>query len=338
VDSAAGGGQGRLEHRRAVRGRARKYYSDTSEPGGKREWTPGTTTFFGNNNVPIEGYPDKSAFMPHLEALLRLGDLDGANKVYDEFIKRWLPPVPDQPEEPEELKEMAAQMRSTQARMASEVAKSLGMDDVAKIWDPVQKSPDPTRDISASTQPYFYIFADWDSYFYKQFSYLFSQLSPGMRPLQDNRNSNDIGWKSDDGERWGLFAGDNRLLAQGSAVPDLDALRAIFKSNNVFGDGAETYFRSVLAEKGSVPGIELLLAYIIIRQKSVEPPGSQADQANQGRDSARWGEAARLLRRVLDTPDVLFNSSDYVYINSSATKNSPIMKSSPARTSPPLSP
>jgi len=300
--------------------RARGYSTDTSEMARKIEWSPAGVVIF-NDQKPIEGYPDKSAFQPHLEALLRLGDIEGANRVYDELLRSAGVAQSDS------AKDQVSTGILAKTKLAADVAKSLGMQDIAKIWElgrpihPIQKFPEFKMN-SYLYRPYFYIFADMDSDFFKRFVRACSGLYPRLNLERPNSwKDNNLGWEKDDGERWGLFGGDNSILAQGTTVPDLETLRSVFRSNDIV--SSMDYFRVWLREKGSNTGIELLLAGLLISYNNVQTIfwsdgdvryGVSAeieddvgpDSNRENLDAARWGEAAKLLSRLLGSPNALY--------------------------------
>jgi hypothetical protein len=117
------------------------------------------------------------------------------------------------------------------------------------------------------------------------------------------------------------------LLSEGFAVPDKDEMQDILKANNIISPIA--FFRAYLAKSGSVPGIELLLAYQIISQNNGvisanQTPGAPTEGAL---DESAWYEAARYLRGALDSLDALSNLPYILDINPRAAKQSQTMSS-----------
>jgi len=283
---------------------ARLYTHDKSNAVNKLDWVPGNGGYHSSFSDAIDGYPIKSAYAPHLEALLRLDDVDGANGLYDEMLRR--------------TNENA---RNSAAKMATDVAKSVGMQDIATIWEkgePISPALKPPGNAFNFGGPYFVVFADMNGEFVKQFSSVARKLSPRLVPQLAR-------WNKGEDEWWGLFAGDNRELAKGYTVPDLETMRGILKRNDII--AAEDHFRTILADKGRLPGIELMLAERIMYRNFwglEDNYGAEGDK--DGLDEIAWGEAARLFRRLLDSPDTLFNAPS---INPSigAVKNSQLMKS-----------
>jgi pentatricopeptide repeat protein len=261
---------------------AKSFMHDTSNAGIGIEWMPGVMTAFSSYGDPIEGYPEKSSYLPMLEALLRLGNIEEANAVYDEMTQR-------------------RRAVASAASDAAKVARSVGMEDLAKIWEQGQQTEKIPLLPFGYQDSFFYVFADNESDFFKQFTALNRQMDPNLtlhyRFDAQWTEYETLGWKKDDGERWGLFSPNStKILAQGSTIPDKDEMQDIFKANNIISPIA--FFRAYLAEKGNTPGIELLLGYRIIN-RALWVAGTL--------DENSLHEAARYLRSALDSPDVLFN-------------------------------
>jgi len=120
----------------------------------KTVWLPGnhgggTEASF---DAPPEslGHPVKTVYVPHIEALLRLGDIDEANNVYDRMIRM---------ERMEAIASITkdlggrndAYIRKLKTKNAegvaavANVARSLGMDNLAQIWERGQQvTPKPS--------------------------------------------------------------------------------------------------------------------------------------------------------------------------------------------------
>jgi hypothetical protein len=153
------------------------------------------------------------------------------------------------------------------------------------------------------------LFAERNSNFANQFIALNNQLDPSLIVNLSGRGDNDeLGWKKEDGERWGLFF-NGRILAQDTTVPDKDTMQAIIRNNNIV--SSVDFLRAYLAEKGSVPGVALLLAqrkiFQNLRAGLVEGSIPGPDAPSYSAWDETWREAARHLRSVLDSPDVLYN-------------------------------
>ncbi|MCL1894217.1 MAG: hypothetical protein FWG02_08295 [Holophagaceae bacterium] len=286
---------------------ARQARGFTHEPGtseSRAEWMPGGhsyRSFFVGKG--IDGHPIKTAYVPHLEALLRTGNIEEANIVCDEMMRN-------------------GSLRMgvpTNLPIAIEVAKSVGMEELAQLWGEEGRYKDMFQKIYPNNcrSPFFVVFEEITrtplgnggfsttaSNFQNQFRVLNMSLSPRL-PLVAFSGANEFGWKNEDGPRWGLFSADAKLLADGSDIPDRESMQTIFSRNNII--SVADFFRKYIAEMGSTPGIELCLAYHIIDEYHLplnsdnEPDTSLADFKN---------EAAIYLRRVIDNPETLFNLPD----------------------------
>jgi hypothetical protein len=153
------------------------------------EWLPGglSASTGGEVTKVAEGYPGKSAYAPHIEALLTLGRIDEANKVYDEMIRF-----------------ERESNRSSNAKLAADVARSLGMESIAKTWEQgelINKAPyfsSPQRGISS-----FYIYAISQSDYRTRFSNMYMKLSSSSRigtvsQYNEMRDVDSLGWKKED--------------------------------------------------------------------------------------------------------------------------------------------
>jgi pentatricopeptide repeat protein len=210
------------------------------------EWIPGTPSGYLRYYQLIEGrpYPLKSYFLPQIEALLNLGDIDEASYVYDQMLSR-----------------------KFDVQLAAGIAKSLGMEDLARLWG---SGAQINKNLNRS--PYFYIFAERGDRadfgkFYYQFSMLRGQISPNSMSTRTVwSDDNELGWRMEDGERWALLSPDGRILAQDSVVPDKGTMQAILKRNNII--ASTDAMRAYLAENGSALGAGLWLAYQIIQENN----------------------------------------------------------------------
>jgi hypothetical protein len=278
--------------------RARSFTQDSTTREKSGEWSP-SGGIFGDFAEEIDGYPLKSAYIPHLEALLRLGDIEEANVVYDEIIK--------------------AQLKSGVALVA-EIAKSLKMEGLAEQWEKgelIDKTPffHPYRGTGSYKSHILYVFAEPGSGFDKQFDEQSRQVAPRIWPIGVNsiygesawdNGIEQFGWKKEDGPRWALLTGDGRLLEQGTTIPGKDTIQIIYKRHNIV--NSMDFFRLYLAEKGRNPGLELFLAYRINDHNfRTSPENENPALLDDNEDERLWGEAARLLRGVANNLDILSN-------------------------------
>ncbi|MCL1908552.1 MAG: hypothetical protein FWG12_04190 [Holophagaceae bacterium] len=269
------------------------------------EWMPhsgNNLSGAGSATPGIEGFPAKSAYAPHIEALLRLGDIEGANEVFDEMIRI-------------AGKNSFDAHRSNNAMIVAGVARSLGMEELAKLWEQgeqVTKVPylqwfipePPPLFILSHVYPYSKESDPWLE-FYK----LLPKLSPPLKQFGSQTTSPvvlTLGWHRDDGPKWGLIGADHKLLAEGLSVPKLDELQDVLNRFNIRSD--IDICRQHLAEGQDQPGIDLYYAFAIIKQHIEMAETDKSTLAGSEQNEVLWAEAARHLRRVLsEHPDVLIN-------------------------------
>jgi hypothetical protein len=233
----------------------------------------------------LEGYPEKSACVPHREALLRLGDIDGANDVFDELMR----------------------YQTGGARIVAEIAKSVGMEDLAKIWkkgEQINKAPFATSYQTNGIFSFWIHDVDNAKGYTRQFRALRDKLVTNFGIAKADQNLDDFGWNSDDDGRWALAGEDGRILMQGTAVPDLEALQAIFKRFNIL--SKIEMLQKFIESHGDALGLELQIAFEILKQRAA---GNIAP-LDDDKDRVVLREAARYFYRALrEHPDVLINLS-----------------------------
>jgi hypothetical protein len=282
-----------------------KYASASS----KTEWRPSGGMWIGPSRQKIQGHPVKTVYASHLEALLRLGDIDGANGVYDEMIR---------------LEGKAS------AAAAAEVASSLGMADLAAQWGKGEQV-NPVQSIILGYDPFsgcpFILISKYPSQVMSELQAVTNKLSQiwGMLPLgsieQTSRNS--LGWKAGE-DRWALVSSDRRLLFQDTSVPDADAFSAILKRFEIKSD-IELY-RKYIEDHGSAPGVELLLAFKLITFLGYDEKNPNSPENVRSESLAR--EATKFLNGVrLGNPDVLVHLPS-VWLNPSNSVKA-LMSSTP---------
>ncbi|MCL1894869.1 MAG: hypothetical protein FWG02_11690 [Holophagaceae bacterium] len=265
------------------------------------DWSPGPggKGRFSGRATLIDGYPVKTAILPHLEALLRLGRVDEASNLYGRILRRYNWGLP----------------------LAIALVRSIGMEDLAQRWELEEGIP-----VNNPITPYFYVFAKPLADFDRQFNGFVRRLSPNMLPSSRVwSNDNRFDWKMEEGERWALLTPEGKILIEGSEFSDtnLAAVQEIIWSQGVFGS-IET-LRKHLVSDGSNPGIELALARQIISQNNSRVTSPDTDQLlDDEQDLFLWGEAFLLLRRVLNSPHLLTNLVSFN--DAQAVKKSRLMK------------
>jgi hypothetical protein len=264
----------------------------------KAEWVPGGITFFGASE-PIKDYPAKSSWAPQLEALLRLGRIDDANNLYDEMIRVI------------GRRSGNLQYQTNNAQIAANVAMSLGMEETAKIWEQGQqiaKAPYLQR-AAMNGFPAFYIIARVGSDFFNSMDDLAKRLLPRLTVVSGGSGGGVLlPWdREDTRERWALVSGDNRILAHDAALPNLDDLQNILYRNNI--KGSLDYARTYISEHGSKPGIELFLAFELIRDNTnILRSDPDASSSSGPLLESQWNEAVARLRGVAsNSPEALFD-------------------------------
>ncbi|MDR2561412.1 MAG: hypothetical protein LBC63_06560 [Holophagales bacterium] len=253
----------------------------------KTEWRPtGEGLRILGGRSPVEGHPEKTVYAPHLEALLRLGDIDGANGVYDEMIR--------------------VKGKANVAAVA-DVAHSLGMEDLAAQWGKGEQI-NPAQSINMlydlySGQPIILI-PDYGSTLQSNLQDVLAKLSlrlsqASVKALQITSSALD--WKEGE-DRWALVSSDRRILFQDTSVPDADVFSAILKRFEIKSD-IELY-RKYIEDHGSAPGIELLLAFRLITDLRYDEKNPNSPDNVRSESLAR--EATKFLNDVrLGNPDVL---------------------------------
>jgi hypothetical protein len=115
-----------------------------------------------------------------------------------------------------------------------------------------------------------------------------------------------MGWKTDDGDRWALIAGDMSAIEQGYGMPEPDTLQAMLKRHNIKDEAG--YRRDYMTEYGARPGLEIDLAFTIIDSTSAALSRRPDKGANIDKEQDVWAEACKLINKVLsDNPEILIN-------------------------------
>jgi tetratricopeptide (TPR) repeat protein len=258
----------------------------------KTAWVlSGIGTSYGLYYDRLKNYPIKSAFMPHIEALLRLGNVEEANNVFDDMIR------------------LEGDSAPGIAQMAANVARSAGMEGTAKIWEkgkPVNSVPYyifPPNKYS----PYLLISADVNGVFSAKMTYQtfrLEQISKFYYIEKDDIET--LGWRKNDDDRWALISGDGRLLAQDTSVPELEAMKAILYRFDIKSDIERC--REHIAKHGNAPGLELFLAFEIIYRNGSKVWNSRrnAGPSSSPHDEVYWDEAVKYLNdAIINHPDAM---------------------------------
>jgi pentatricopeptide repeat protein len=303
----------------------------------KTEWSPNRITKFATGDETMKDYPAR-AYAAHLEALLRLGNIDEANRIYDEMIRkegktaRFSTNIA--------VNGKTEWHKSENALIAANAARAVGMEDLAKIWEmgeQINKVP-YVMNISDYVNgfPSWYYYAQSGKSYSDGFSALVSGLVPALRTYSAYPTIIDgvaildpmasMGWKADDGDRWALIAGDMRAIEQGYGMPEPDTLQAMLKRHNVKDEAG--YRRDYMAEHGARPGLEIDLAFTIIDSTSAAFSRRPDKGANIDKEQDVWAEACKLINKVLsENPEILINlPNTYGRGNSANSIQTPAMK------------
>ena len=255
----------------------------------KTEWLPDRARILMGGTPPVQGHPIKTVYASHLEALLRLGDIDGANSVYDEMIR--------------------VEGKANVAAIA-DVARSLGMADLAALWDKGEQvnpvlSIALERDTWKGIPGILFSKGNENALFFKKIIDLQSELLINLALISIRAyNGSTLDWKADE-VRWALVSADRRILFQDTSEPDADAFSAILKRFGIKSD-VELY-RQYIEDHGSAPGIELLLASTILLH--LRDSAQNANSPDNARIEALAQEAAGYLSNVMrDNPSALMHS------------------------------
>jgi len=273
---------------------ARGFSSIPANP--KAEWMPSRGIKFANQEY-IKDYPVKSAYAPHLEALLRLGKIKEANDVYDEMIR---------------AEGGIRRDGSSNALIAANAARAAGMEELAKTWEQGQQITKVPYIYSPLFKgiPHFLVI-NRDGYDYlKSVSALLARLSPMLIVASSGEDDGvNVPWVKEEGkERWVLISTDRKILAQDTSMPDLNDLQNILNSNNI--KSAQDYCRRYILENGTQPGLELYLAFEIIKdnREILESNQQSADSSKAEQIELQFTEAASRLNKVLTAcPEALIN-------------------------------
>jgi pentatricopeptide repeat protein len=275
------------------------------------EWTPGWVSVGWGNDTSIKDYPFKSAFAPHIEALLRLGDIEEANKVYDEMIRfSWYP-----------------DKNAENAIFAVEAAKAAGMEELAKLWEKGELvNKVPYRGGREGSGPSFYAFTEWGSDFSKNLDAMLSKLNPPSFATKEGpwKDHTTLGWKTADGDRWGLMDENGLLVAQGTDIPDAETMQRHWDSLNYVSPFER--LRRYLAGHSDQPGMAISFSLLVISQNVKAHNQNSADtKPNPTEYESASEEAIWHLKRVIsDYPNVLVNLPDSSFVGSVARSIEPV--------------
>ncbi|MCL1909253.1 MAG: hypothetical protein FWG12_07825 [Holophagaceae bacterium] len=287
--------------------RIARRYSYMVKEFGQAEWTPGVNTaFFDNTITSNPNHPFKTAFIPHIEALLRLGNISEANAVYDEMMRWEFPSDSDAGSK----RDISGQKLEC-AKAAAAVAKATGMAELAIAWERGELINNAPYRSGLEGYTYFYAFTQRGSEFYRNLHATLQKLNPpnGVSMVDPWRDHPTLGWKTEDGDKWALIRGDGLLAAYGSDIPDVETMQHHWDTLNKVGQ--REAFRNYIVEHSDQPGLALEYSFHVIqrnminfRNRSNSAPNAVAQADDEY--SVALDEAIRLLRRgISDYPGYL---------------------------------
>ena len=267
-----------------------------SDPNDQPEWLPGRNGWGRSMNLlRIEGGPAKTIHLPHIEALLRLGMGDDANDVFDEMMRYY--------------------GGAANAAAAAQIAKAVGMENVAELWGRGEIiSKVPYSELCITYAPSWILFTDneRDGKFHLDFLALLDRLPACATSIMEaNRNYEEgldkLGWKAEDAPKWGLIASDGRLVEEDSEIPADDHMQDIIKKHGMQ-DPVEVLRRHI-EEHGDQTEMRLHF----IRWRFWQIVGSMTNNRSNTKDERDWSEVAKHFGLVLaDCPSALLHF-DYVF-------------------------
>ena len=265
-------------------------------------WVPGGSTAISSIPHPIEDFPAISAFLPHLEALLRLDRVEEANEIYDEMLRI---------EGDFEFGEYISTTKNVV--YATKAARLAEMEGIAKIWENgelINKVPYANPFINIGAPQFFvHVAGDYNSSDYrKEFHELIQVLNIDIHVNYGlTKELHTLGWNKDDGDRWAITGADGRLVYQDTFIPNADTMRNILKHYHI-----EDYYSSAhkyITEHGSTPGIEFFFVRNNIN-KLLNANRLWGKPLTDDQIEALGNDNIRMLRRILlDYPDTLMHAS-----------------------------
>jgi len=260
------------------------------------EWMPGGGGNAHVSSLAIQNYPGKS-YALHLEALLRLGRVEDANDLFDRMIRL------------EGSTGMAPyRSASNNALMAANAARAAGLEEIASIWEQgeqINKVPYTTPFFYIGS-PQFCLLGGFSSDYFKEFSELTNKLNMGMyEDASPRAKGATLGWREEDGNRWGLIGADGRLLHEDTSIPSVDEMRSILAKHGI--ESISDQYRNYISKQGSVPDVELMLARENIHiLGGTFSKGLSYAALNNDQIEKLWSETTRLLKKIAsDHPEVL---------------------------------
>ena len=249
------------------------------------EWSPNALSRMAVVSG-IPGYPEKSAYYPLIEALLKLGRIEEANDVFDELIRF---------------------RGAGNAQNAAAIAKSGGFEELAEAWSKGALTK-PVPDIRQYWQgrPMVIVLAEYGGPEYQQANMILNDIAPllTLSPAYDVYKDS-LGWTGDD-FRWALVDGGGLVVAQGTEMPNSEELQKVVSENNIKTE-------KMLAEEflqNNPNHIEALISFGInsINESinALKKANAAETLLNSNQDDAIWGKTVSSWAKILDHENALF--------------------------------
>ena len=249
----------------------------------------------GGFSEPILGYPEKSSYIPQLDALLKLGRIEEANALYDEIIRTGFP-------YPEHL---------------AAVARANKMEEVALLWGKGQViTPRPYYGafeyLKGNVR--FAILAKQGDKEYIQMQQLIDELLPGayLMEIWQVEDAKTLGWAGN-GFHWAVLGGNSITIAQGEKMPTQDELKQILRQNGLKSrrELAEDFLKD---NPGNIEAtIALGVSLLEDGARDTKDSGNFNDELPSDLDNTIWGQAASVWPTIFSRSHALHNLP-YIYI------------------------
>jgi pentatricopeptide repeat protein len=261
----------------------------------------------------IDGYPEKSAYLPLLEALFKLGRIEEANDIFDEFVRK---------------KALYGDSYNTEI---AAIAKSNGYNDIAETWskgEPTKQVPYVWANIGGLQ--FLTLTENFRSKDHQQFMEIVYEVLPdfGVSPARAWEKYT-LEWEGDK-FRWAFIGTDGLVIKQGTEMPTVDDLKEIIKENGIKtkSEMLDEFLRDNPDHMEALItfGTDSIIDNTHLRSK--QNTGAPLDSA---RDEELWRRSALVWDRIFNHSYALFAIPEFYFYSSEANPDSIILKSMSAR-------
>ncbi|MCL1893339.1 MAG: hypothetical protein FWG02_03740 [Holophagaceae bacterium] len=288
--------------------RAKLYFLVDREE--RHTWIPGgQQDSYASVNI-IKDWPLKSAYIPRLEALLRLGRIEEAHNVFDELIR------------------MEPDFSKNNVKLAAEVARLADMEDVAILWERgEQVNKLPHLGMYSVGSGFLVLGEDSDDYV-KEFRERMKGQDREARIIP-NKPSKDprlepMGWRDEDGHRWAFIDHTLLAIAEGREIPSADEMQRII--SRLYPNYIEERRQKIRENQGDYNSMLRLAFNLIWRNTRAMASETYTIPLSDEEDDALWGETARLLNRVLTNAPHLLIDLPFVFKPPAGIERSQLLK------------